>query len=192
MSIKKCSRPRGLNSWGFDSRVKFNNPKKRQSKDKVVDGGKVVKSKSDTFIELNVKNSDKKVKINVTPLTKDKHLANVVYNANTSMLAFTMVDSEGKAEIKEIDTTKFNKNILSVGKGLVMSETGVISIGESLINKINKNESDIALVDKKIGVLGNLSTTEKTNIVSAINELASSTSVDATPATNDEVNEIIN
>lgn len=175
MSIKKCSRPRGLNSWGFDDRVRFNNPKKRQGKDKVVDSGKIVKSNSDTFIELNVKNSDKKVKINVTPLTEDKHLANVTYNDNTSMLVFTMVDGNGKTEIKEIDTTKFNKNMLSVGEGLVMSKTGVISVGEPLINKINKNESDIALVDEKIGVLDNLSTTEKTNIVSAINEVASST-----------------
>lgn len=192
MSIKKSSRPRSLNSWGFDDRVKFNNPKKRQGKDKVVDSGKLVKSNSNTFIELNVKNSDKKVKINVTSLTEDKHLVNVTYNAKTSMLVFTMVDSKGNVETKEIDTTKFNKNVLSVGKGLVMSKTGVISVGESLINKINKNESDIALIDKKIGVLDNLSTTEKANIVSAINEVASSTSVDVTPATNDEVNKIIN
>lgn len=151
-----------------------------------------MKSKSDTFIELNVKNSDKKVKINVTSLTEDKHLGNVTYNAKTSMLVFTMVDSKGNVKTKEIDTTKFNKNLLSVGKGLVMSKTGVISVGESLINKINKNESDIALIDKKIGVLDNLNTTEKANIVSAINEVASSTSVDVTPATNDEVNKIIN
>lgn len=191
MSIKKSSRPRGLNSWGFDDRVRFNNPKK-QTKDKVVDGGELIKSNSDTFIELNVKNSDKKVKINVTSLTEDKHLVNVTYNAKTSMLVFTMVDSKGNVKTKEIDTTKFNKNLLSVGKGLVMSKTGVISVGESLINKINKNESDIALIDEKIGVLDNLSTTEKANIVSAINEVASSTSVDVTPATNDEVNKIIN
>lgn len=192
--MKKNNRPRGLNSWGFDSRVKFNRPKKQcaqETKDKVVDSGKLVKSKSDTFIELNVKNSDKKVKINVTPLMEDKHLSDVVYNANTSMLVFTIVDSTGKSEIKEIDTTKFNKNVLSVGKGLVMSKTGVISVGESLINEINKNKSDIDVIDKKIGIFDNLSTTERTNIVSAINEVASSTSIDVKPATNEEVNQII-
>lgn len=190
--MKKGSRPRGLNSWDFDSRVRFNNPEKRQTKDKVVDGGKVVKSNSDTFIELNVKNSDKKVKINVTPLTADRHLAGVTYDANTSMLVFTMVDSKGNVETKGIDTAKFNKNVLSVGKGLVMSESGVVSVSESLINKINKNESGIASVDKKIGILDNLSTAEKTNLVSAINEIASSTSVDVVPATNEEVNNLIN
>lgn len=82
--MKKNIKLRGFNSWGFDSRVKFSSQKQQnpQIKDKVVDSGKVVKTDSDTFIELNVKNSDEKVKIDVTQLAADKASADITPATN--------------------------------------------------------------------------------------------------------------